>query len=143
MQYQIIDIRTNYTKEESLGGLSIIENEKDAPFLFKRFYYIHGVEPGVRRGYHAHKKLRQLLVCPMGEIRIMLDDGKEKTYVTLDRPSKGLLVEPYFWHTMEWMKENSLLMVLASDHYDEADYIRNYSDFLKYYNEENEEVLCR
>lgn len=141
MQYQLIDIRTNYAKNESLGGLSILEAGNDVPFEIKRVYYIHGAAAGVKRGYHAHKALRQLLICPVGEISILLDDGKEKTEVTLDSPSKGLLVEPYFWHTMEWVKENSLLMVLASDHYDESDYLRNYSDFLKYYHVEIEEAL--
>lgn len=141
MEYQLLDIRTNYAKNKSLGGLSITEAGADVPFDFKRFYYIHGVSAGVKRGYHAHKELRQLLICPVGEIRILLDNGKEKCYVTLDDPSKGLLVEPYFWHTMEWMKDNSLLMVLASDHYDESDYLRDYSDFLAYYNVENGEVL--
>lgn len=133
MQYQLLDIKTVYTSNEKLGGLSILEIGEGCPFEVQRVYYIHGVSAGVTRGYHAHKNLRQLLVCPVGEIQIMLDNGKEKAYVTLDDPAKGLLVEARFWHTMEWMKDNSLLMVLASSHYDESDYIRNYEDFLNYY----------
>ena len=144
MQYQILDIRTNYTKNSSLGGLSIVESGVDLPFEIKRVYYLHGVAQGAKRGYHAHRELRQVLFCPVGEIEIMLDDGREKAYVKLDSPSKALLVEPNFWHTMEWVKENSLLVVLASDYYEESDYIRNYADFLAYYNVdnvENEEIL--
>ena len=80
--------------------------------------------------HHAHKKLEQLLICVYGEIEIQLDNGNGETEtVILNDPSKGLYVGPMMWHTMKWLKNDSILLVLASAHYNEADYIRNYDEF--------------
>ena len=84
----------------------------------------------VRRGYHAHKQLKQLLICVAGSCIIMLDDGKDKEEIILDRPNKGLLLEPGLWREMHDFSEGAVLMVCASEHYDESDYIRNYDEFL-------------
>ena len=133
MEYTLINIKTNMGKDASKGGLSILETGKDVPFEIKRVYYTYGVAAGEERGFHAHKNLTQILFCPYGSIRIMLDDGKETAEVLLDKPSVGIILEPHFWHTMKWEKDGSILCVLASDYYDESDYLRNYSDFLNYY----------
>lgn len=130
MQNEVISIKTITT--ENSGKLSFFEAERNIPFAIKRVYYIHGVANGVRRGGHAHKELWQFLFCPYGKIRILLDDGSEKSEVVLDGLPKGLIVGPGIWHDMIWLKEDSILCVAASEYYDEADYIRDYDDFIKF-----------
>jgi len=130
MENLLIDIKSVNT--ESDGGLSFFESNKDISFDIKRIYYIYDVPTEVKRGFHAHKKLRQLLWCPYGHIDILINDGKNiKTY-TLDSPKKGLVILKGYWREMIWKKENSVLCVAASDYYNEDDYIRNYEEFLKY-----------
>ncbi|OAA26945.1 hypothetical protein AT15_06245, partial [Kosmotoga arenicorallina S304] len=123
-----ISIQTIKAKE---GVLSVIESKNAKLFDFKRIYYIYGVPVGTVRGHHAHKVLKQILVCVYGAIEIMYNDGKKKGYTVLDNPSKGLYVGPGIWHTMKWLKDHSVLLVLASDYYDESDYIRNYDEFIR------------
>lgn len=135
MQYRLVDIKTNYRKEAANGGVSIIEGDRDIPFDIKRIYYIHSVLAGETRGFHAHKALRQLLFCPYGSIRINLDDGHKVESVVLDDPSKGLVLQPGLWRTMDWLVSNSVLCVAASEYYSEDDYIREYSDFIAYIKE--------
>lgn len=132
MQYKMIDIKTNFAQDEQLGSLSVFESGKAFPFDIRRVYYIQGTKAGVRRGHHAHKALWQLLICPTGAIRVDMDDGENKAHVILDSPAKGLLMAPGIWHTMDWLKDDSLLLVAASDFYNEDDYLRNYDDFLSY-----------
>lgn len=124
---QISLIRT--VGSEGKGRLSFFEGTHDVPFEIKRVYYIYGVPEGIERGGHAHRKLSQLLVCTYGSIEILLDDGFEHRTVLLDDPSKGLLVEGFIWREMRWLKEGSVLMVAASEYYDEADYIRDRAVF--------------
>ena len=112
-----------------MGTLSFFEAEKDVPFAVKRIYYIHGVPAGVQRGGHAHRKLRQILWCPYGRIRIKLDDGAETAEVLLDDPAKGLLVEHNTWREMFWEQADSVLCVAADAWYDETDYVRDYRQF--------------
>lgn len=138
MQYHLIRIHTKYDKACDKGGLSFFEGMRAVPFEIKRIYYIHGVAAGEMRGFHAHKTLRQILFCPYGSVRICLNNGYEEESVILDDPSIGLVLEPGLWRTMEWQKDNSVLCVAASDYYSESDYIRNYSDFLKYLKEKDE-----
>ncbi|QTX31891.1 WxcM-like domain-containing protein [Aminithiophilus ramosus] len=102
------------------------------PFEIKRAYHIGGVEAGIVRGHHAHKSLEQILLCPYGTIEVTLDDGTLKESVLLDRPDKGLYVGPAQWRTMKWIVTGSVLFVFASQHYDEADYIRDYHAFLAF-----------
>ncbi len=135
MQYQRIDIKTNRAKGEAGGSLSVFEAGRDIPFDIKRIYYIHGVGAGEVRGFHAHKQLQQLLFCPYGSIRIHLDNGEETADILLDDPSKGLVLEPGLWRTMDWLIDNSVLCVAASDYYTEDDYIRDYSKFIEYIQE--------
>lgn len=89
---------------------------------------------GVHRGKHAHKSLKQVLFCPCGACTISLDDGTEVREVRLDKSTEGLLVEACVWREMYDFTPDAVLMVLASDYYDESDYIRDYDEFLEYVN---------
>ena len=117
---------------DEIGQLIALEDGKEIPFPVKRVYYIFDTSKGVRRGFHANKKLKQLLFCVNGSCKIHLDNGKETTEVVLDSPDKGLLLmDSLIWREMYDFSEGAVLMVLASELYDERDYIRNYGDFLK------------
>lgn len=120
---------------EKSGYLSFFESQKDIPFEIKRIYYIYDVPVNTKRGMHAHRNLQQVLWCPCGEIEIILDDGYSKEAYLLDKPEKALLVGKGLWREMYWRKEGSVLCVAASDYYDEADYIRDYEQFLNYIRE--------
>jgi dTDP-4-dehydrorhamnose 3,5-epimerase-like enzyme len=111
------------------GSLVAIEANKHIPFDVKRVYYIFGTQPGVSRGFHAHKNLQQLAVCVSGKCRMLLDDGINKESVWLDSPTKGLLIGNNVWREMHEFSDDCVLLVLASEHYDESDYIRDYSEF--------------
>lgn len=133
MRYKFIQIKT--IRNSKKGDLSFFESEKNLTFKIKRIYFTYNVPLGVKRGMHAHKNLKQLLWCPYGKIEVILDDGKEKKIVVLDRPEKGLLIENGIWREMIWKKTNSVLCVAASEYYDEDDYIRDYKTFLNYVRE--------
>lgn len=108
--------------------------EKAVPFDIKRVYYIYRTAEGVSRGFHAHKKLKQVAICLSGSCRMVLDNGLEREDVFLSNPTKGLLIESMTWREMHDFSEDCVLLVLASEHYDEADYIRNYDIFLEQVN---------
>lgn len=128
------------------GQLVAIEEEIDIPFKVKRVYFMYDTVLGVRRGYHAHKNLKQILFCVHGSCKVLLDDGCTKETVLLNKPYEGLYIENDIWREMYDFSEDAVLMVLASEHYNEDDYIRNYDDFLKYKNIEksvrHEDSLC-
>lgn len=129
-------VLTNRTLgNDQFGYLSFLESQKDIPFSIRRVYYVYDVPVGTQRGMHVHKTLQQVLWCPYGEIEVILDDGNEKKSYLLDSPEKALLVLRGYWHDMYWRKEGSVLCVAASDYYDEADYIRDYDEFLRYVRE--------
>lgn len=130
MNNSIINIRTYGNIDE--GKLSFFEENKDIPFEIRRIYYIYGVKVGEKRGMHAHRKLQQVIWCPYGEIEIITDDGEKKTKYLLDSPDKALLILKGYWRDIYWKKEGSVLCVAASDYYDEADYIRDYEEYLDY-----------
>lgn len=132
MYPKLIDLKTVSTP--NLGSLSFFEANHDIPFPIKRIYYIHGVAKNIQRGAHAHKQLKQLLFCPYGSVKILMDDGHYKADVILDDPSKGLIITPCVWRDMLWLVENSVLCVAASDYYDEGDYIRDYNEFITWIN---------
>lgn len=111
------------------GSLIALEANKSIPFDIKRVYYIYGTKAGVRRGYHAHKSLEQVLVCTSGSCKILLDNGCEKNIIKLDSPVNGLYVGHMIWREMFDFTPDCVLMVLANHHYDEDDYIRNYDDY--------------
>ena len=114
------------------GQLIALEEFKDIPFRVKRVYYIYDTKQGVRRGYHAHKKLEQILICVSGSCKIMLDNGEERTDVLLDKPYEGLYISKDMWREMYDFSADAMLLVLASELYDESDYIRNYDEFLAF-----------
>lgn len=119
-------------KGDERGSLVALENMKEIPFDIKRVYYITDTQQDVVRGHHAHKNLKQVLICVHGSCRIGLDDGTEKTEVLLDKINEGLYIESNMWRTMYDFSEGAVLLVLASELYDEADYIRNYDKFIEY-----------
>ncbi|WP_216938317.1 MULTISPECIES: FdtA/QdtA family cupin domain-containing protein [unclassified Acinetobacter] len=113
------------------GSLVVAEANRNIPFNIQRLYYIFAVQPDVPRGFHAHKQLQQIGFCIQGSCKMLMDNGKEKQEVFIRQSNKGLLIPPMVWHEMHDFSENCILLVLASDYYDESDYIRNYDQFLK------------
>lgn len=113
------------------GQLVAIEAMKDLPFEIKRVYYIYDTLPGVRRGFHAHRNLQQILLCVNGSCKIHLDNGFDTAEVLLDKPNVGLYIANDMWREMYDFTPGAVLLVLASEYYDEADYIRNYDNFIK------------
>lgn len=121
------------------GQLIALEEKRDIPFTIKRVYYMYETAEGIIRGNHAHKKLEQILICIHGSCKICLDDGKEKKVVPLEKPYEGLYVKSSMWREMYDFSPDAVLLVLASELYDESDYIRNYEEFLKYIRENSKE----
>lgn len=112
------------------GSLVALEAMKNIPFEIKRVYYIFGADQNTPRGFHAHKELQQVAVCVAGRCRMILDDGHTKEEVWLDSPEKAVSIGN-LWHEMHDFSHDCVLLVLASNHYDEADYIRDYEEFLQ------------
>ncbi|WP_342030468.1 sugar 3,4-ketoisomerase [Pseudomonas sp. SST3] len=108
-----------------------IEQGKLIPFEIKRVYYIYHTSEGVSRGFHAHHNLKQVAICMAGQCRMVLDDGRSREEVVLDCPTKGILIEGLTWREMHDFSENCVLLVLASEPYEESDYIRDYTEFYK------------
>lgn len=113
------------------GSLVALEAGKTIPFEIKRVYYIYGTKVDVARGFHAHRALKQVAVCVAGSCRILLDDGIRKEDVLLNSPTKGLVIGDLVWREMHDFSSDCVLLVIASEFYDEADYIRNYDDFIQ------------
>lgn len=113
------------------GSLVALEAEKSVPFVIKRVYYIFGTKAGVSRGFHAHKKLQQVAICITGSCRMILDDGQQRREALLNSPNKGLVIGDLVWREMHDFSKDCVLLVLASEHYDESDYIRDYTNFLE------------
>lgn len=113
------------------GQLVVLEGNQTVPFEIKRVYYIYGVDTQIPRGFHAHKVTQQVAICIKGGCKMLMDDGEAKTTVLMDSPTQGVLIDVMQWHEMHDFSEDCILMVLASEHYDESDYIRNYDDFLR------------
>ena len=113
------------------GSLVAIEAGIDAPFAILRAYYVFGTGDGVVRGLHAHRQLRQLAVSVSGACTMLIDDGKRRAEVRLDRPDQGLLMGAMVWREMHDFSPDCVLLVLADSAYDERDYIRNYAAFCR------------
>lgn len=113
------------------GYLTVIETHVNIPFDIKRVYYLTSLSKDLPRGFHAHRQLEQLAVCVAGSCKVLLDNGQEKEWVTLDSPKAALRIEPMVWHEMKDFSENCVFLVLASEHYDESDYIRCYDSYLR------------
>ncbi len=115
------------------GTVSIAENFKQIPFEIKRVYYIYNLaNQEAIRGKHAHKKLEQVLFCLSGSFLLQLDDGTNQEDMLVYKPNIGIYLGKELWHIMTNFSSNCILMVLASDFFDESDYIRDYNEFLKY-----------
>lgn len=112
------------------GNITVIENNKTVPFDVKRVYYLYDVPGGETRGGHAHKGLYQLIVAASGSFNVVLNDGKNSKIITLNRPYQGLFVVPGIWRELDNFSSGSVCLVLASEKYDENDYIRDYKDFI-------------
>ncbi|MEI3225787.1 MAG: FdtA/QdtA family cupin domain-containing protein [Lachnospiraceae bacterium] len=121
------------------GQLVALEEFNDIPFEIKRVYYMYDTKEGVRRGYHAHKSLQQILICIHGSCKILLDNGKEKKKVYLEKPYEGLYVPNNMWREMYDFSPDAVLMCLASEVYNEDDYIRDYQQFLDFINGDEKE----
>ena len=116
------------------GELSFFEATHDISFDIKRMYYISKVPEGTRRGFHAHKELKQLLFCPYGRIQLILENKYGREEIELSDPSIGVVIEEPTWREMLWLQKDSVLCVAASDYYDVDDYIRDYDEFNDYIN---------
>lgn len=114
------------------GRIVVMELERDLPFPVRRVYWIHGMRAGEKRGFHAHRRLSQAVICLAGRVRFELDDGQNRVTHWLDRPDRHLIVTPGQWRDFQALEDGSVLLVLASDPYDEADYIRDYAEFLAF-----------
>lgn len=128
MEIKLIQLQTH---GDDRGSLVALEEGKNIPFQIKRVYYMFSTKDGVHRGFHAHKKLKQVAIAVRGSCRFILDDGKERIEVLLDNPAQGLLIESFMWREMYDFSDDCVLMVLADNLYDEADYVRDYSIFSK------------
>lgn len=124
-----IDLKVRGDQRGSLIALEGLS--KQVPFDIKRVYYIFGVNDNAVRGKHAHYQLKQLLICVNGSVDIMAEDGKDREIYHLDNPAKALYIEGLVWHDMRNFSKDTVLLVLASNHYSEADYVRDYEVFKK------------
>lgn len=107
------------------------EFPKQIPFPIKRVYYMVNSAPNKPRGYHTHKKLDQVFFCIQGSMKMILDDGTKREEVILDKPDVGIRLKPMIWHEMHDIDEDTVMLIFASDYYQESDYIRSYKDFME------------
>ena len=121
------------------GQLVALEEWRDIPFEIKRVYYMYETVNGVVRGRHAHKSLEQILICIHGTCKILLDNGSEKKVVPLEKPYEGLYISNDMWREMYDFSTDAVLLVLASQPYDESDYIRDYDEFLDFVRNKKED----
>ena len=126
--------RINTIPTLNAGELSFFESSHDIDFEIKRVYYISKVPEGTRRGFHGHKKLKQLLFCPYGRIQLILENEMGREEIELSDPSIGVIINKPTWREMLWLQKDSVLCVAASEYYDVDDYIRNYDEFKSFIN---------
>ena len=118
--------------EDDRGNLTVVQSEGTVPFDIRRVFYLYDIPGGEARGAHAHKTCHQFLVAASGSFEVALDDGTEKRTVFLNRPFMGLHIPPGIWAAEQEFSSGAVCLVLASEPYDEADYIRDYQDFLDF-----------
>lgn len=128
MNYKILNFNT---KSDDRGSLIALENLKEIPFEIKRIYYIYDTRPEFPRGAHAHRELEQVLIMMEGSCELVLNDGKNIKNIILNRPDIGLFIGKNMWREMKNFSYGAKLLVLASDFYNEKEYIRNYNEFLR------------
>ena len=127
---KVVRLQTIATMDS--GELSFFEENSDSPFDIKRIYYISKVPEGKKRGFHAHKDLKQLLFCPYGRILLTLENESGREEIELSDPSVGVIIEKPTWREMTWLQKDSVLCVAASEFYNTDDYIRDYDEFKAY-----------
>lgn len=127
MDIQMIQFQSH---DDDRGGLVVAETMKEIPFEIKRLYYIYDADSETRRGFHSHKKLEQVYIGIHGSMKVTLFDGVEKKEIVLDDPKQGLYIGHNVWRTISDFSPDAVLLVAASEHYSEDDYIRNYDDFI-------------
>ena len=123
--FKFVNINNKY------GDLTPIEEMVDVPFNIKRIYYISNVPKGLSRGSHAHRKIHQVLICINGSVRVKVKNPKEENDFVLNDSTIGLYLGPYTWSEMYDFTEDTILLVLASDYYDESEYIRNFDIYME------------
>ncbi|WP_416860851.1 sugar 3,4-ketoisomerase [Helicobacter ganmani] len=128
MNYKVLNLQVI---NDERGKLVSLESLKNLPFAIKRVYYMFDTLPDEPRGFHAHKELEQLVIAIDGACEFVLDDGKNKESVWLNRPDVGLYIGKNMWREMRNFSYGCKLMILASDYYDESEYIRDYAEFLE------------
>lgn len=111
------------------GNITPVHSDNEIPFGIKRIYYLYDVPGGAERGGHAHRNLKQLIVAASGSFDVVLDDGRSKKIICLSQPYYGLIIYPGIWRELVNFSSGSICLVLASEYYDESDYIRNYDEF--------------
>ncbi len=111
------------------GNLIFGQEGTHFPFPIKRIYYMTNIAPGLPRGYHAHKTLRQILFCIQGSVKIVIDNRHKRKEIILNKPNEGLIMNEMIWYEMHDFQEDTILLVLASDIYYESDYIRSYNEY--------------
>ncbi|EAL3117017.1 WxcM-like domain-containing protein [Campylobacter coli] len=132
MNYKILNFNV---KSDSRGSLIALENLKEIPFEVKRIYYIYDTKPDFPRGAHAHKELEQVLIMMDGSCELVLNDGKDIKNIILNRPDMGIFIGKNMWREMKNFSYGAKLLVLASDFYNEKEYIRDYAEFLRNIND--------
>lgn len=123
---ELIELGKNH---HANGNLTVVENGMQVPFDIKRVYYLYDVPGGEERGGHSHKALKQFIVAISGAFDVVFDDGINQRTITLNRPYQGLLIVPGIWRVINNFSSGAVCLVLASEHYDEADYVRDYQEF--------------
>lgn len=119
------------TLGDERGSLTSLEQNKNIPFDIKRIYYIYDTKEGISRGFHAHKNLEQIAICIKGSCRFLLDDGNHREEIILNKPNIGLHIKGILWREMHDFSKDCVLVVIASEYYNESDYIRDYDTFKK------------
>jgi len=125
----VVEMKKNHNPA---GNITVFQNGTSQPFDVKRIYYLYDVPGGSERGGHAHKELYQLIVAASGSFDVILDDGRNKKIIQLNRPYFGILVVPGIWREIVNFSSGAICLVLASDKYDPQDYLRDHVEFLKW-----------
>lgn len=133
-RYKLVNFKT---LGDERGSLIAIEEGYNAPFDIKRVYYIFNTKEGVERGFHAHINLKQIAIAVKGSCTFVLDYGYKREDIKLTNPNQGLFIEGLIWREMKDFSLDCVLVVLASEHYDESDYIRDYAKFLEVVNNDS------
>ena len=133
----VIELKKN---KQKVGSSTSVESGLSFPFEIKRVYYIYDVPGGSDRGGHAHKELEQFIIATSGAFEVVLDDGKNRKTIRLDRPNFALHIRKGIWRETKNFTSGSICMVLASEVYAESDYIYDYKEYLKYKNEDPNNV---